>query len=133
VEQGLETAQAFWALLLPAGLQGGALSHIVSKDDDDDDDMGQEEGWKDEYTQWWFDFLNERGGKGVSKDTWIMVRQTSRSFAAVTIRSSVPSSWSLCAPSTQDLQNTTWKVRLPVTMILALDLSICSGLAFNYR
>ena len=32
------------------------------------------EGWKEEYLQWWFDFLNGRGGKGVTKDTLIMVR-----------------------------------------------------------
>lgn len=35
---------------------------------------GYEEGWKEEYTSWWFEFLTERGGKGVSKDTWMMVR-----------------------------------------------------------
>lgn len=33
-----------------------------------------EEGWKPEYTDWWFEFLREKGGKGVSKDTWQMVR-----------------------------------------------------------
>lgn len=65
----LDSAQAFWSLLLPHGLEGGALSHIHS--DDDDNDTGS--GWKDEYTQWWFDFLNEKGGKGISKDTWVMV------------------------------------------------------------
>jgi hypothetical protein len=31
-----------------------------------------EEGWKE--IQWWFDFLNQKGIKGVSKDTWVMVR-----------------------------------------------------------
>ncbi len=30
-------------------------------------------GWPEEYTQWWFDFLTQKGGKGVSKDTWVMV------------------------------------------------------------
>ena len=67
-----ETAQAFWATLLPHGLRGGALAHIHSTDDDDDDDMG-EGGWKEEYLQWWFDFLAEKGSKGISKDTWVMV------------------------------------------------------------
>ena len=76
---GLETAQAFWGLLIPHGLAGGALSRIPMQDDndegDEDVDMDEdEEGWKEEYLQWWFDFLNERGGKGVTKDTWIMVR-----------------------------------------------------------
>lgn len=72
----IESAQAFWALLLPHGLEGGALSHKHSTDDDDDDDMGSEEGWKEEYVQWWFEFLTAKGGKGVSKDTWIMVGRT---------------------------------------------------------
>lgn len=70
---GIETAQAFWGLLLPHGLQGGALSHIVEGGDGEDITMDSEEGWKAEYVQWWFDFLNEKGGKGVSKDTWVMV------------------------------------------------------------
>jgi len=77
---GVETAQAFWALLLPHGLHGGALSHVHSTDDDDDDDMGEEEGWRDEYTSWWFEFLNEKGGKGVSKDTWAMFLEFVRSI-----------------------------------------------------
>ncbi|KAF7373799.1 Defective in cullin neddylation protein [Mycena sanguinolenta] len=29
-------------------------------------------GWKPEYVEWWFEFLQEKGGKGVSKDTWNM-------------------------------------------------------------
>lgn len=74
-------AQGFWALLLPAGLQGGALAHIVPRPsesdggyDDDDAMIGvEEEGWKEEYTDWWFEFLTEKGGKGISKDTWQMV------------------------------------------------------------
>lgn len=72
----LETAQAFWALLLPHGIQGGALSHITSRDDDGDDSMtGADEGWKLEYNSWWYEFLeNEAKMKGVSKDTWMMVR-----------------------------------------------------------
>ncbi|KAG9103918.1 Scaffold-type E3 ligase [Ceratobasidium sp. 370] len=53
-----ETAIAFWTLLLNIGLSGPALPS---------------NGWKDEHTQWWFDFLNEKGGKGVSKDTWAML------------------------------------------------------------
>ncbi|KAL0952666.1 hypothetical protein HGRIS_006909 [Hohenbuehelia grisea] len=68
----IDTAQAFWSLLLPHGLQGGALSHIRSRDNDNDETMVDEEGWKTEYTQWWFEFLAEKGGKGVSKDTWVM-------------------------------------------------------------
>jgi len=68
----IDTATAFWAILLPIGLSGPALAHVSSQDDMDGDGDG-EEGWKEEYTQWWFDFLNEgKGGKGVSKDTWNM-------------------------------------------------------------
>lgn len=69
-------AQGFWAILLPHGLQGGALSHIPSphQDGDGDDRMGGlEEGWQDEHTQWWSEFLEERKLKGVSKDVWQMV------------------------------------------------------------
>lgn len=89
---GIDTAQAFWSLLIPHGFVGGALTRTVVQDDndgdgdggDDTDDVdmdkgsvtkaGGADGWKEEYLQWWFDFLNERGGKGVTKDTWIMVR-----------------------------------------------------------
>ena len=72
-----DVAQAFWGLLLPHGLQGGALSRRHSTDEDDDVDMTEEEeeGWEDEHTQWWFEFLNAKGGKGISKDTWVMVRR----------------------------------------------------------
>lgn len=69
-------AQGFWGLLIPHGLEGGAITHIASAqaEEDDVDMTGTGEGWKEAYTQWWFDFLNEKGGKGVSKDTWQMVR-----------------------------------------------------------
>ncbi|EAU87963.1 defective in Cullin neddylation protein 1 [Coprinopsis cinerea okayama7 len=69
---GLDTAQAFWALLLPHGLEGGALSHV---DEDQDVSMNGAggEGFKREYVDWWFEFLQAKGGKGVSKDTWNML------------------------------------------------------------
>lgn len=69
-------AQGFWQLLIPFGIQHGALSHIVSAPGRDGDDVRMaeyEEGWKDDYTQWWFDFLLSKGVKGVSKDVWQMV------------------------------------------------------------
>jgi len=69
---GMEEAQSFWGLLLPHGLDGGALSHIRSRDDDDDDSMTEEKGWSTRHTKLWFDFLKEKGGKGVSKDSWVM-------------------------------------------------------------
>lgn len=75
----LDTAQAFWGLLLPHGLQGGALSHV---DDDEDVKMGGtgSEGFKQEHIQWWFDFLQEKNMKGVSKDVWQMLRDFIRSI-----------------------------------------------------
>ena len=77
----MDTAQEFWRLLIPFGLEGGALAHTNSTFDDDNDvDMDQaadEEGCKPEYTEWWFEFLQQKGGKGVSKDTWVMVRNKS--------------------------------------------------------
>lgn len=71
---GVETAIAFWALLIPHGLTGMALAHTSDEDTDDDEDtsMDAEEGWKPEFTEWWFEFLTTKGGKGVSKDTWMM-------------------------------------------------------------
>jgi len=68
---GLDTAIPFWGLLIPHGLSGGAISHRPA---DGDEAMGVEEGWRLEYTDLWFEFLNAKGGKGVSKDTWSMVR-----------------------------------------------------------
>ncbi|GAB1526977.1 Scaffold-type E3 ligase [Rhizoctonia solani] len=54
----IESAIAFWNLLLSVGLSGSALP---------------KNGWTEEHTEWWFEFLKERGGKGVSKDTWAML------------------------------------------------------------
>ncbi|KAI9058766.1 hypothetical protein FKP32DRAFT_1223292 [Trametes sanguinea] len=74
---GLDMAQGFWTILLPHGLHGGALAHVSSGQDADGDERmaaGEaEEGWKEEYTQWWFEFLEKSGLKGVSKDVWQMV------------------------------------------------------------
>ncbi|TEB33879.1 DUF298-domain-containing protein [Coprinellus micaceus] len=75
---GTETAIAFWGLLLPVGLKGGALSHVI-EEDDGKMDTG-DEGFKDEYIQWWFEFLTEKGLKGVSKDTWMMLRDFIRTI-----------------------------------------------------
>lgn len=77
-----DTAQAFWGLLLPHGVHGGALAHVEEDEDNDDDDdesmadddVGLTQGWSDKHTEWWFDFLSEKGGKGISRDTWTMVR-----------------------------------------------------------
>jgi len=71
---GIDFAQAFWGLLLPHGFSGGALTRVPSRDGDNDDKMDGDEGFKEEYMQWWFEFLNKKGHKGVSKDTWVMVR-----------------------------------------------------------
>ncbi|KAJ4480892.1 defective in Cullin neddylation protein 1 [Lentinula aciculospora] len=95
---GMESAQAFWSLLIPYGLKGGALSHISSTDDDDDMDMNGAEGWRPEYTEWWFEFLNEKGGKGVSKDTWSMFLDFMRSIDAKFEKYDMEAAW----PSTID-------------------------------
>ncbi|KAF9484185.1 defective in Cullin neddylation protein 1 [Pholiota conissans] len=92
---GLETAIAFWNLLLPLGLSGGALAHVTTSDGDDDIKM-DEEGWK-EY-QWWFDFLNQKGIKGVSKDTWVMFLDFIRSIDSKFSNYDMEAAW----PSTID-------------------------------
>jgi len=72
---GVDTAIAFWGLLIPHGLAGMALAHTSGGDDDDEEDtsMDTEEGWNPDLTGLWFEFLTAKGGKGVSKDTWTMV------------------------------------------------------------
>lgn len=75
---GVEIAIAFWGLLIPHGLTGTALARVSSGEKDDGGDalMDTEGGWKPEFTDWWFEFLTIKGGKGVSKDTWMMVGPT---------------------------------------------------------
>jgi len=70
---GIDLAQAFWGLLLPLGLKGGALRMQDYSGDDAMKGPGGG-GWTEEHTQWWYDFLNEKNIKGISKDTWAMVR-----------------------------------------------------------
>jgi len=70
---GIEMAQAFWGLLLPLGLKGGALR--LQQDYGGDDAIkgpGGGGGWTEEHTQLWYEFLNEKNIKGISKDTWAM-------------------------------------------------------------
>lgn len=65
----MESAQALWGLLLPqVAIEGGASSHT-----DDDDDGEVVHGWTNQHTQLWLKFLNGKGGRGVSRDTWVMV------------------------------------------------------------
>ena len=65
--------------MLPHAISGGALAHVEDDDDDDDDGfmrgdgLPSSQGWSDKHTEWWFDFLSEKGGKGISRDTWTMV------------------------------------------------------------
>lgn len=70
----MDAAQAFWGILLPQAIEGGALAHVDSEDDEEEA-MPQSggPGWADQHTQMWFDFLNEKGVKGISRDTWNMV------------------------------------------------------------
>lgn len=68
---GIELAQAFWNLLLPFGLRGGALR---MQDHSGHDLSKANGGWTDDHTQLWYEFLKEKNIKGISKDTWSMVR-----------------------------------------------------------
>ncbi|EMD30905.1 hypothetical protein CERSUDRAFT_60717, partial [Gelatoporia subvermispora B] len=95
---GLDMAQAFWALLIPHGLQGGALAHVNTPNDDGDEEMDDGEGWKPQYLEWWFEFLNEKGGKGVSKDTWQMFLEFVRTIDARFQKYDTEAAW----PSTLD-------------------------------
>ncbi|KAF9559032.1 DUF298-domain-containing protein [Agrocybe pediades] len=74
----LDTAQAFWGLLIPHGLKGGALARTSPSGDSNE--AIRDGGWTADYTQWWFDFLNQKGPKGVSKDTWAMFLDFIRSI-----------------------------------------------------
>jgi hypothetical protein len=90
------------------------------------------DGWKEEYTSWWFDFLNEKGGKGVSKDTWVMVRV--RIFLSVVIQLAsfydapcnltlllhFPSSSTSSARLIPNLPSMTQKVRSLLTLLVIL-------------
>jgi len=93
---GVDTAQAFWALLLPHGMKGGALVH--KNLDDDDVVLEPQDGFKSEYVEWWFDFLNEKGGKGVSKDTWNMFLEFVRTIDSGFMNYNMDGAW----PSTID-------------------------------
>ncbi|GJE88982.1 defective in Cullin neddylation protein 1 [Phanerochaete sordida] len=97
---GMDMAKPFWGLLLPHGLQGGALSHTPSTRDGDGDDRmgGVEEGWQDAYMEWWFDFLDEKKLKGVSKDVWQMFLEFVRTIDAKFEKYDAEAAW----PSTID-------------------------------
>lgn len=81
---GLETAQAFWTLLLSYGFEGGALT-CKSKDD--------ASGWQEKYNRWWSEFLSQKGGKGVSKDTWVMFLDFVRSIDATFSNYDIEAAW----------------------------------------
>jgi len=65
----IDIALAFWSLLLPHGLKGGALR---PQDHGGDDPMKADGAWTEEHSQLWYDFLTEKNIKGISKDTWAM-------------------------------------------------------------
>ncbi|KAF8339263.1 Cullin binding-domain-containing protein [Amanita rubescens] len=87
----LDTARAYWTLLISQGSKGKALK---AKTEDEDVDMVGA-GWQDHYTQWWFDFLNEKGARGVSRDTWVMflefIRATDANFENYDMEAAWPS------------------------------------------
>lgn len=73
LDQETGDARGYWRTLIPLGLEGGALSHVCGDEDEGDAMEADEEGWKPEYTEWWIEFLEQSGTKGVSNDTWNMV------------------------------------------------------------
>ncbi|KAJ8073023.1 Scaffold-type E3 ligase [Marasmius tenuissimus] len=94
----IESAQAFWSLLLPHGLSGTALAHVQKDGDGDVSMTGGEEGWKPEYTDWWLEFVTEKKLKGVSKDTWSMFLDFMTSIDAKFEKHNTEEAW----PSTID-------------------------------
>lgn len=44
-------------------------------EDEDGGNGGGRVGWGNEHTEWWLEYMREKGGRGVSKDTWQMVRR----------------------------------------------------------
>ena len=69
----MDSALAFWSLLLPVGLSGASLSHrVLSPDGEEIPPPPGEQGWSEANTQLWLEYMQEKGGKGVSKDTWSM-------------------------------------------------------------
>jgi len=93
----IETAIAFWGLLLPAGQRGQALRHMDMITDSTTGDVtyqpSREPGWKPEYNAWWFEYLNEKGGKGISKDTWQMFFDFMRTIDAKFQKHDVDAAW----------------------------------------
>ena len=120
-----EFAIAFWELLIPHGLSGTALAHTSDGDTDDDEDtpMDTEGGWKPDFTKWWFEFLTQKGSKGISRDTWTMVRlDIVLSLFSLTLSRppSAHSSSTSSEPSARIFRTTITKAHgLPLSMILS--------------
>lgn len=55
-------------------------------------------GWGKKHTEWWFEFLREKGSKGVSKDTWNMLAEFIRTIDAKFEEHDATAAW----PSTID-------------------------------
>jgi len=91
----IENAIAFWGLLLPAGLKGRALQHVDSRIEEDEVvyTPSREPGWKLEYNDLWFEFMTEKGGKGVSKDTWQMFFDFVRTIDAKFEKHDLEAAW----------------------------------------
>ncbi|KAF8503170.1 defective in Cullin neddylation protein 1 [Gautieria morchelliformis] len=96
-----DTAQAFWGLLLPHAIRGGALAHVEPDDGENEPiagDVTPSQGWSDKHTEWWSDFLDEKGGKGISRDTWTMFIDFARTIDPKFQRHDFEAAW----PSTID-------------------------------
>jgi len=74
--QATETAKGLWNLLLPHGLKGGAIS-APGDVDVSGKNLPASQSRTIEWIAMWFQFLDDRGLKGISRDNWLMVSGTS--------------------------------------------------------
>ena len=100
-----ETAKGLWNLLLPHGLKGGAISTNSAKDDVDmgGENPPAEHSWTTERIAMWFQFLDDKGLKGISRDSWLMVSEVRLSSVIVLWRVGC-SSLNFSVPLTIDVQ-----------------------------
>ncbi|KIY68470.1 defective in Cullin neddylation protein 1 [Cylindrobasidium torrendii FP15055 ss-10] len=95
----MDSALPFWGLLIPAGLSGQALAHYVATEDGDEAlPPPGETGWTPQLTDLWTEYMETKGGKGVSKDTWQMFLDFVRSMDSRLERFNALDTW----PSTID-------------------------------
>lgn len=67
-------------------------------EDEDGGNGGGRVGWGNEHTEWWLEYMREKGGRGVSKDTWQMLVDFIQSVDAKFENHDMTAAW----PSTID-------------------------------